>query len=117
MTRPRILLVEDEAMVSMMIEDMIIDLGGEVAASFGEVGPALAWLSESGETVDGAVLDVNLRGETVFPVADILMAKGTPFAFLTGYTTIPQARTYSAQVLTKPIDIGVLENLLASFTP
>ena len=115
MTRPRILLVEDEAMVALMMEDMLEDLGCDVAASFGEVGPALAWLSDCGQTIDGAVLDVNLGGQTVFPVADMLMANGTPFAFLTGYNAVPQARTYSAPVLSKPVDPGALQSLVASF--
>lgn len=116
MTRPRILLVEDEAMVALMMEDLLQGLGCDVAASFGEVGPALAWLSDSGQAIDGAVLDVNLGGQTVFPVADMLMAKGTPFAFLTGYNAVPQARTYSARVLSKPVDPGALQRLVASFT-
>jgi CheY-like chemotaxis protein len=116
MSRPRILLVEDEAMVALMMEDMLEDLGCDVAASFGEVGPALAWLSESGEVIDGAVLDVNLAGQTVFPVADMLLAKGTPFVFLTGYNAVPQARSYAAQVLNKPVDQGALGAMLASFT-
>ena len=116
MTKPRILLVEDEAMVALMMEDMLEDLGCEVAASFGVVGEALAWLNEPGHAIDGAVLDVNLGGQTVFPVADVLLANGTPFAFLTGYSAVPQARTYAATVLNKPVDPGALQHLVASFT-
>ena len=115
MSRGRILLVEDEAMVAMMMEDLLEDLGFDVAASFGRLESALAWVNESGEAIDGALLDVNLGGETVFPVADALQAKGTPYGFITGYTAVPQARAYAATVLNKPVDARALEGLLASF--
>ena len=79
----RVLVVEDEMMVSMLIEDMLTDLGCTV------VGPA-SRLDEAIELVgrtelDCAVLDVNLGGQPIFPLADILRAKGAPFAFATGY--------------------------------
>ncbi len=79
----RVLVVEDEMMVSMLIEDMLDDLGCKV------VGPA-SRLEEAIELVnstelDCAVLDVNLGGQPIFPLADILRAKGAPFAFATGY--------------------------------
>lgn len=115
MSRPRILLVEDEAMVAMMMEDLLDDLGWEVAASLDGLAAAMAWLAEGHRAIDGAVLDVNLRGETVFPVADLLRAKGTPFGFLTGYNAVPQAKAYAAQVLHKPVNAGELQTLLASF--
>ena len=79
----RVLVVEDEMMVSMLIEDMLEDLGCKV------VGPAsrLEEAIELANTVelDCAVLDVNLGGQPIFPLADILRAKGVPFAFATGY--------------------------------
>ncbi|MBS0332134.1 MAG: response regulator [Proteobacteria bacterium] len=79
----RVLVVEDEMMVSMLIEDMLGDLGCTV------VGPA-SRLEEAVELVgsakiDCAVLDVNLGGQPIFPVADLLREKGAPFAFATGY--------------------------------
>ena len=58
----RIILVEDEPLVAMMMEDMLADLGCEVAASFGALGAALSWLAEQQTPPDGAVLDVNLKG-------------------------------------------------------
>ncbi len=80
---PRVLVVEDEAMVSMMLEDMLLDLGCEL------VGPA-ASLAEglelaTREEFDFAVLDVNLAGEKVFPIADALAQRGLPFVYATGY--------------------------------
>ena len=114
--RPRIVVVEDEAMIAMMIEDMLEDLGCEVAGSFGDLRTALSWLKLHGDEVDGALLDVNLAGETVFPVADLLYARGTPFGFVTSYTAVPQARTYAAKVLNKPVDTEHLGALVRSFS-
>jgi len=79
----RVLVVEDEMMVSMLIEDMLADMGCEV------VGPA-SRLDEAMELVgstelDCAVLDVNLGGQPIFPVAELLAARGVPFVFATGY--------------------------------
>src|SRR4051812_48638345 len=79
----RVLVVEDEMMVSMLIEDMLTDLGCTV------VGPA-ARLDEAIELakaieLDCAVLDVNLGGQPIFPLADLLRERGKPFAFATGY--------------------------------
>ena len=79
----RVLVVEDEMMVSMLIEDMLSDMGCTV------IGPA-SRLDEAAELaraggIDCAVLDVNLGGQPIFPVADLLRERGCPFAFATGY--------------------------------
>ncbi|MES2725344.1 MAG: response regulator [Pseudomonadota bacterium] len=79
----RVLVVEDEMMVSMLIEDMLTDLGCIVVGPAARLDEAIA-LAES-EQIDCAVLDVNLGGQPIFPLADILRAKGAPFAFATGY--------------------------------
>jgi CheY-like chemotaxis protein len=79
----RVLVVEDEMMVSMLIEDMLTDLGCVVVGPAARLDEAIA-LAES-EQIDCAVLDVNLGGQPIFPLADILRAKGAPFAFATGY--------------------------------
>ena len=79
----RVLVVEDEMMVSMLIEDMLTDLGCIVVGPAARLDEAIA-LTES-EQIDCAVLDVNLGGQPIFPLADILRAKGAPFAFATGY--------------------------------
>jgi CheY-like chemotaxis protein len=114
--RPRIVVVEDEAMIAMMIEDMLEDMGCVVAGSFGDLGSAMAWISTHGDgDFDGAVLDVNLAGQTAFPIADLLYAKGKPFGFVTSYTAVPQARSYQAQVLNKPVDSRDLQALVRSF--
>ncbi len=112
--KPRILLVEDEALVAMMMEDVLEDLGWEVAASFADVRPTLEWL-EKCDTLDGAVLDINLGAEMVFPVAEALRKRGTPFTFLTGYTAPPKAVEFETPVLTKPVDVDELERVLERF--
>lgn len=113
---PRIVVVEDEAMIAMMIEDMLEDLGCVVAGSFGDLTSAMAWISTHADgDFDGALLDVNLAGQTAFPLADLLHAKGKPFGFVTSYTAVPQARTYQAKVLNKPVDSRDLAALVQSF--
>lgn len=79
----RVLVVEDEMMVSMLIEDMLTDLGCIVVGPAARLDEAIT-LAEN-EQIDCAVLDVNLGGQPIFPLADILRAKGAPFAFATGY--------------------------------
>lgn len=79
----RVLLIEDEGLVAMMIEDMLIDLGWDVADTAASLEDALR-TAENG-TFDMAILDVNLNGKPSYPVADILEARGIPFIFATGY--------------------------------
>ena len=80
----RILVVEDEMMIAMLVEDMLSELGCSV------VGPAHALdtalnLAQNEEGLDAALLDVNLGGQPVFAVADALREKGVPAIFSTGY--------------------------------
>ncbi len=79
----RVLVVEDEMMVSMLIEDMLEDLGCKVVGPASRLDEAMALAAEA--ELDCAVLDVNLGGQSIFPLADFLRAKGAPFAFATGY--------------------------------
>ena len=97
----RILIVEDEMLVAMNIEDMLLDLGHEVAGLAGRLEPALALAREA--EIDVAMLDVNLAGEQSFPVADALIERGVPFLFATGYGLkgIPE-RYRDRPVLQKP---------------
>ncbi len=90
----RILVLEDEMIVLVMIEDLLDDLGCTVVGPAATVAEALT-LAEAGG-FDAALLDLNLgRGTTSYPVADVLARRGVPFAFVTGY---------SADVLTPPHD-------------
>jgi CheY-like chemotaxis protein len=79
----RVLVVEDEMMVSMLIEDMLTDLGCTVIGPASRLDEAID-LAKSAE-IDCAVLDVNLGGQPIFPLADLLRERGRPFAFATGY--------------------------------
>lgn len=103
LTGIRILLVEDETLVAMLLEDMIADLGGTVIASASRVARALEIVRDGETRFDLAVLDVNLGGEEAFPVAVALAERGVPFAFSTGYGSSGLPDTWrSRPTLQKP---------------
>ena len=79
----RVLLVEDEPIVAWLLKDMLVDLGCSVIGPAADVNQALAMIDA--ESIDVAVLDVNLRGQMSYPIADVLVARGVPFVFSTGY--------------------------------
>jgi CheY-like chemotaxis protein len=79
----RILVVEDETAVAMLIEDMLAELGCTVVGTASLLPKALQLLERV--EVDLALLDVNLAGEEVYPVAEVLAARNIPFVFATGY--------------------------------
>lgn len=79
----RILVVEDEMMVAMLVEDMLTDLGHTVVALASRMDRAVEY-AERGE-FDLAILDLNLNGEKSYPVAEALRARKVPFLFATGY--------------------------------
>jgi CheY-like chemotaxis protein len=81
----RILVVEDEYFLADDMAQVLAGLGAEVLGPVSTREQALALLS-SDERIDVAVLDINLRGQTVFPVADALTERGIPFVFTTGYS-------------------------------
>ena len=82
----RILIVEDESLVAMLLETILEDMGCVTVGPISNIEDALALLSgDEAGTLDGALLDVNVAGREVFPVADVLKARGVPFVFSTGY--------------------------------
>jgi len=81
----KVLVLEDETLVSMMVEDMLSDLGCEVVGPFARLDSALAFAGDGRPDVDVALLDVNLGGERSFPLAEVLSARNVPFVFTTGY--------------------------------
>jgi CheY-like chemotaxis protein len=107
----RVLIVEDDVMIRMLIEDMLNDLGFAVAAEAAKVHEALAALKST--DIDVAILDVNLSGETTGPVAEALAAQGTPFVFATGYGehTLPE-QFRDRPLLKKPFQIDGLKRML-----
>jgi CheY-like chemotaxis protein len=80
----RILVVEDEMMIAMLVEDMLAELGCSVVGPAHALDTALV-LASTELGLDAALLDVNLGGQPVFAVADALRAKGVPAIFSTGY--------------------------------
>jgi len=79
----RVLVVEDELLVALLVEDMLSDMGCIVVGPFARMRDALN--AANTQTFDLALLDVNIAGEMVFPVAYALEARGVPFLFVTGY--------------------------------
>lgn len=114
----RVLVVEDMLMVAEMIADMLDSAGARVVGPVGRVGAALD-LARQAE-LDGALLDVNLAGESSGPVAEALCDRGIPFIFLTGYSdtsALPAAFRETPRVL-KPFRERELEEaVLARFVP
>jgi DNA-binding response OmpR family regulator len=105
----RIMVVEDEALIAMVLVDHIQELGLMAVGPFTRVADALKVEGE----VDAAILDVNLAGESVYPVADMLKARGVPFLFMTGYGSASiDPRFADVPVLQKPIEAKTLEDIL-----
>ena len=99
----RVLLVEDEYLLAARVADEF-GLGVEAVGPAASVEQALE-LIEHGGHLDAAVLDINLRGDVVYPVADALRARGVPFVFVTGYEQQPIPEEYRNVVrFRKPID-------------
>ena len=108
----RVLLVEDEALVAMMMEDLLTDLGAEVIGPFNTLSEAMVAAKE--DDFDLAILDVNLDGGTVYPLAHLLAERDVPFAFVTGYEpSMIDAKFKSVPVLQKPVERQTLSELLA----
>jgi CheY-like chemotaxis protein len=109
----RILVVEDELMIRMLLDGMLSDLGYTMTAEAGAIGEAMA-LAKQGE-FDAAILDVNLNGEPITPVVEILVARGLPFVFATGYGQrgVPEAYR-SNPTLQKPFQVEALAQALAA---
>lgn len=102
-------------MVAMMLEDMLAELGCVVAGSAGDVLRGLAFAEDDDLALDAAVLDINLGGEKVFPVAERLVARRVPFIFATGYGRDGVAAAFQgAPVLSKPFNHRALEAALIS---
>lgn len=101
----RILVVEDEYMLAMDLERELQDAGAHVLGPVPTVFAALQ-LIDSAEPIEGALLDVNVGGESIFPVADALMQRGVPVVLTTGYDlrAIPE-RYADLPRCEKPVDI------------
>lgn len=109
--RCRVLVVEDEAAISILIEDMLLDFGTEIVGPAARIEDALR-LARQGE-LDLGILDINLAGEATYPVADLLRARDIPFVFATGYSTnsLPE-RFRKSPTLQKPFTFKTFEKTL-----
>ena len=112
----RVLVVEDELMIRMLLQDMLDDLGHTLAGEAGRIDEAVT-LAKQAE-FDIAILDVNLNGEPISPVVEVLVERGLPFVFATGYGQrgVPEAyrRTPTLQ---KPFQADALAKALAAAAP
>ena|SRR5436190_22079145 len=114
----KVLVLEDETLVSMMVEDMLLDLGCEVVGPFAKLDQALAFLASGDGQIDAALLDVNLGGVRSFPMAEALVGKGVPFVFTTGYdeSGLPEAWR-GRPTLRKPFMMGEMAEALKKALP
>ena len=114
---PKVLLVEDTALVATMIETLIEDMGWTVVGPMARLNTALA--AARAEMADAAIVDVNLGGEAAWEVASILHERGIPFIFTTGYGDQAQRppELATAPMLGKPFQVTDLEDWLRTAVP
>jgi CheY-like chemotaxis protein len=107
----RILVVEDELLIRMLLEDMLGELCYTVAAEAARIEEALD--AAKNADFDIAILDVNLNGQPISPVADALVARGMPFVFATGYGERGLPEPYRDRpTLKKPFQMDGLKQML-----
>lgn len=111
-----ILIVEDEYLLANDVSEALQEAGAHVLGPVATIEDATALIAGEAR-IDGAVLDVNLRGDMVFPVADALTERGVPFLFATGYDRwILPDRFADAPRLEKPVEVNTLAQLLGPMT-
>jgi nitrogen-specific signal transduction histidine kinase/CheY-like chemotaxis protein len=108
----RVLLVEDESLIAMLAEDLLTQLGCKLAGMVPSVQKALAEATQRSD-IDLAILDVDLGGEAVYPVASALRARSVPFIFMTGYGGLHESWRDSP-ILQKPFDAAALKAAIES---
>jgi len=109
----KILVVEDEFLISMSVEEILSDLGMRVVGPVGNLVDGFAAMRAGG--LDGAILDLNLRGEQTYPLAEALTAQGVPIVFITGYDSETVDTRYThVPLLQKPIEFDSLKRVLVT---
>ena len=81
----RILVVEDDYLIAQVLVGFLEDAGANVAGPIGRLEEAVAFVEKDTQTLDGAVLDINLHGKKSYPIADALISRSVRFVFTTGY--------------------------------
>jgi CheY-like chemotaxis protein len=113
----RFLVIEDEYVIAADLAACLEALGIEVAGPAASVAEALTLLESDGDRLDGAVLDINLGNERVYPVADVLRGRGIPFVFTTGYDAAVVPSCYAdVPRCEKPVDYQRLARCLSGVT-
>ena len=106
-----ILLVDDNLLITMMVEEWLEELGCKVVGPVASVKAALSAIEAA--VPDGAILDVSLGNEDCYPVADALVARGVPFAFATGHGATSIAERFKGvAVLDKPFQFEDVKALI-----
>lgn len=114
LTGRRILVVEDEYFLADDIGKALRALGAEVAGPVGHIEDAITLLNDGG-IFDGAVLDVNIRAEPIFPIARALKSRHVPFVFTTGYDRLSiDPEFQDVRLWEKPIDTTAMAQNMAS---
>ena len=113
--RMRVLIVEDEALVAMMVEDAVESAGHDIAAVVSNITDAVAAVVRG--DFDVALLDMNLHGQKAHALPVTLKARGTPFAFVTGYSQSGILDKFAdAPVVTKPFRFEDIAKALTSLS-
>jgi DNA-binding response OmpR family regulator len=109
----RFLVVEDETLIAVLIEDALVEMGCEIVGPAGRLDRAMQ-LANDGE-FDAAILDVTIRGGKVYPIAELLVARGIPFAFASGYGdwALPEALRDRPRLM-KPFALRALNEQIKS---
>lgn len=109
----RILIVEDEMLVAVLVEDTLADYGGDIIGVAATLREARRFATS--EDFDAAVMDVNLAGESVHPVAEILENRGIPFIFVSGYgqSAVPKSKP-NWRICAKPFRGNELAEFLST---
>jgi CheY-like chemotaxis protein len=111
----RILIVEDETMIAILIQESLEELGCEIVALAQRLPSALD--AARTKSFDCAILDVNLAGKPVYPVAEILDSRDIPYIFVTGYSAPQVDKRFRAhRILQKPVRFADLHNALQGVT-
>jgi DNA-binding response OmpR family regulator len=108
----KILVVEDEALIASELKIFLENQGCVVAGPIGTIDRALDLARN--EVLDGALLDINLNGSMIYPVAEVLSERNVPFIFLTGYSSVPSDPRFAQRPrVEKPFDLAELRRAMS----